>query len=161
MADAVKDKKQKVILLSIIGFLALVFIIVVAYNYFKDKAPSSGLPDVLPPNPGNNGSNPPVANDSYPLQKGSKGANVKYLQQAINRIIKNSGKNLSLVVTEDGSFGDKTYNALVTGVGTSTYWATPKVGTYPVSLTAFTQILQKSNANRVIMGGNIYEFTNN
>lgn len=148
-------------LLSIIGFLALVFIIVVAYNYFKDKVPANGLPDVLPPNPGNGNTTPPAANDLYPLQKGSKGPNVKYLQQAVNRIIKDSGKNLSLIVTEDGSFGDKTYNALVTGVGTTTYWATPKLSTYPVTLTAFTQILQKSNANRVIMGGNIYEFTNN
>jgi hypothetical protein len=155
MAEASKNKKGNRTLIIVIGFLVLVFIILVIYNHLKDKPVDDVYIPPADPNPNNNTT--PAANDSFPLKKGSKGPNVMYLQKAINRIVTNP----ALKVAEDGSFGDKTYYSLVSGVGTSTWWSSKPEPIYPVTSSAFTQILQKSNANRVRIGDSIYEFSNN
>lgn len=152
MTEAKENKKTNVLLVGGIALIVLAFIIYLVYNHFKDK-PVTELPPVLPP-PG--GSGPPKGNDNFPLTEGSVGSNVKFLQEAINRIV-----SPALKVTVDSNFGPKLYTALVTGVGTTTWWTSKPAPIYPVTQSVFTEILKKSNANRVMMGGRVYEFTNN
>lgn len=81
----------------------------------------------------------PVKNDEFPLHIGSYGERVKSLQLALNRINdKASHRYTPLVVDKD--FGEKTYTAIVTWVG-SKFWE-------PQGLTAtnFNLIIQQSNA---------------
>lgn len=154
MADTTKNKNSDLILIIVIAVLALTFIGILIYNHFKNKDEKTTDIELPPPN-GNTNTTTTTANDNFPLTVGSKGANVKYLQQAMNKIITNS----ALKVTEDGIFGQKTYNSLVAGVGTTTYWETTKIPTYPVSQNAFNSILKRANSNLRMMNGNIYQFT--
>jgi hypothetical protein len=143
MAATEAQKKANKQLIIVIVVLALVLVAIYLYNHFKDKKGSEAPPDdtKLPPG-GSTGST--TANDNFPLQKGSKGENVKYLQNAINKFVDKNNLNNSLKLTPDGSFGDKTYTSLVTAIGTSTYWDSPKLSIYPVSAAAFSSILKKA-----------------
>ena len=69
----------------------------------------------------------PIVNDEFPLKVGSGGNKVKLLQQALNRINEKTGNKYAPLVA-DGSFGEKTYTAIVTWVGTR-FWG-------PTGLTA-------------------------
>lgn len=82
----------------------------------------------------------PVADDSFPLHDGSKGPNVKYLQQALNTInekFPNMGKYTPLVV--DGSYGPSTYQAILLLIGTSALSSTG------LSEQSFNAILKRAN----------------
>ena len=64
----------------------------------------------------------------FPLKIGSKGEQVKAVQSAINKIYPNAK------LTVDGSFGQKTYEALITFVGTMYY---------PVTTNNYIALLKK------------------
>lgn len=70
--------------------------------------------------------------DSFPLNIGSKGSNVEYLQKALNKL----GAGLSV----DGTFGQKTYTAVVTKAG-SKFW-TPE----GITIDGFNKILSMANS---------------
>lgn len=142
MSETAKDKKGNKQLIIAIVVLVLILVGIYLYNHFKDQKGSEAPPDVKIPPGGNSGST--TANDNFPLKKGSEGENVKYLQNAINKFVDKNNLNSSLKLTPDGKFGDKTYSSLVSAVGTTTYWDSPKVATYPVSSTAFSSILKKA-----------------
>jgi len=144
------DKIEKGLLIAIFVIIVLVGAIV-GYNKFKDSDTQQEPPPPPGPDP-NPGPSKPKTDDSFPLKIGSEGSNVKYLQRAINKIISNP----SLKITEDGKFGNNTYNALVSGVGTTTWWDAKRIPTYPVTQEAFTLILQKGNQNLRIMYGETY-----
>lgn len=74
----------------------------------------------------------PSQTDSFPLKNGSSGDNVSYLQRALN--------NLGAKLKVDGSFGNNTYNAVLTKAGTKFY---------PVTADSFAQILKKANTEAV------------
>lgn len=74
----------------------------------------------------------PKPTDSFPLNIGSKGDNVKYLQNALNTL----GASLQV----DEILGNQTYTAVVTFAG-SKYW-TPQ----GVTLNGFNEILTKANS---------------
>jgi hypothetical protein len=102
----------------IAGVLALAGVFFV-YKYFKpedkeDKAtpkePSGGGGGSLPPQPS------PSATDSFPLKKGSRGAKVKELQQAIVDNAEAKVVSMLGLVPTDGQFGagtEKAVNALL------------------------------------------------
>ena len=71
----------------------------------------------------------PAATDGFPLQIGSSGANVKSLQAALNKM--KPPQYTALVV--DGVFGQLTYTAVITWVGT---------GYYPVSQESLDYIIR-------------------
>lgn len=75
--------------------------------------------------------------ESFPLNKGMKGENVKRLQMAINRI----GGTLQTITTkviEDGKFGEGTKTKLLLTVPTSQ-------STLPMSEATFNAIIAKAN----------------
>lgn len=121
------NKRTAIIIVSLILVAAIVW-------YFFLRKPAEVKTVTPTTTPGTGGSQPaqntPVANDNFPLVKGSKGDNVKYLQAAINKI--HPAANLAV----DGDFGNSTYLALVTFVGTKYY---------PVTQPLFTEVLQKAN----------------
>ena len=79
--------------------------------------------------------------DSFPLTIGSKGPNVGYLQRALNTL----GASLKV----DDSFGQKTYEALITKAGTK-YWTISGV-----TIDGFTEIVSKANSLKSAYGANI------
>ncbi len=75
--------------------------------------------------------------ESFPLNKGMQGENVKRLQMAINRI----GGTLQTITTkviEDGKFGEATKTKLLLSVPTSQ-------STLPMSEATFNAIIAKAN----------------
>lgn len=123
-------KNQK----TIIAIVAIALVAgIIWYVFFRTKpATTASSPAINPPAAINStlaASAAPAANDTLPLTKGSKGENVTYVQQAINKIHPGA-------VTVDGDFGAGTYMALITYVGTSFY---------PVTSTKFSELLQKAN----------------
>lgn len=132
---------------KIAGFALIVLLLIIIIYMNKDKPVIANLikkPQTPPPvikttdQAFNVKDAVPPANDNFPLKQGSKGDRVKTLQQALNRINdKRVSKFTPLVV--DGSFGDKTYSAIVTWVGTK-YW-----GANGLTETAFNEINAISN----------------
>ncbi|MES2134486.1 MAG: hypothetical protein V4506_19220 [Bacteroidota bacterium] len=135
MAETTNKKSNKNLVIAIV---ALVIIFVAIYLYKNSKKDEAELPppSPTPPNPSSNNS-PPSANDSFPLKKGSKGPNVKYLQWALNRI----NQTNTMELPETDYFGDQTYSALLLVVGTTING----MPTYPMSQKAHTAILSKAN----------------
>jgi len=123
-----KNRKLVIIIVVLLLIIAIVF----AYKKFKNK-PVEQAPGMPAPSPA--GPSAPTSNDNYPLIKGSNGENVKYLQQAINKIATKTGMTYG-IVSVDGDFGPQTYNSLLIVVGASYY---------PVTQAKFTEILNKSN----------------
>jgi hypothetical protein len=82
---------------------------------FSTQAPSTEIPLPTTPHlpsppsaytPPSSGSQN-AGNNGFPIKRGSSGLNVKLLQQAINKLLKNRK------IVEDGSFGRETESALV------------------------------------------------
>ena len=113
-------------LIAIIVTLVVIFIALYLYKRRK----SQPVKEVSANPPATTTPSGPVANDNFPLVKGSAGENVRYLQWAINRIA--PGANL----LEDGKFGDKTYSALLVNIGASYY---------PITQAKWTTILNRAN----------------
>lgn len=123
---------NKVKIILVVVFIFIVFGVIYFLRKRKQKFQEQNF-EALPPI-----SNTPTAasttnleaNDSFPLKKGSKGNNVVYLQNALNKF--SSSK-----ITADGVFGEQTYNKILTTVNASSY---------PVTVEIFTKILQTANA---------------
>lgn len=120
---------------KIIAIVVFVVIVAVAvYFYFKTpKVEQINPSTVVAPGASNVVNTTPsvIANDEFPLIKGSKGERVKSVQRALNII------NPSLKLTVDGDFGNDTYTGIVAYVGTRYY---------PVTTANFTTIIQKSQS---------------
>lgn len=125
-----KPNKNKIIIIIV----AVLLIAVIIYFLFFKKpkvVDTTILNPNLNPNPNPKPTNTtPVENDNFPLMVGSKGNNVKYLQNALNKI------NPTYTIKADGSFGTQTKSFLLVTMGTSYY---------PVTTTLFTEILKKAN----------------
>ncbi len=156
-------KQQQTNLIIAIVVLALILLGIMTYNYYKNKNTSGDQNPPPIPDPGKGNTSPPAGNDNFPLQIGSVGPNVKYLQGALNRIATTLNKE-NLKVTEDGIFGQKTKDAIYLLVGTNvTAFVSTPTGyvpttyiTYPMPITAFNEILRRSRANQRLMGDRIY-----
>lgn len=131
---------------KIVIILVIVALIIAAYYFFAKDFISGLLNKQTGIEPAiNSGFNiapaPPVVNDNFPLGIGSRGANVKYLQQALNTInekFPNNNRYDALVA--DGEYGQKTQNALLLLIGTSVFDKDQKI-----TQSKFTQILQRAN----------------
>jgi hypothetical protein len=131
---------------KIVIILVIVALIIAAYYFFAKDFISGLLNKQSAIEPAINGGfniapAPPVVNDNFPLGIGSRGPNVKYLQQALNTInekFPNNNKYDALVT--DGEFGQKTQTALLLLIGTSVFDQNQKI-----TQTKFTQILQRAN----------------
>jgi hypothetical protein len=137
-----KQKRNKRFIYIGLGIVALVITFFVGrkiYRRWKEKkALEEAAKKELAANafnnlkPGDPGMNTPEVDDSFPLVIGSKGDNVRYLQQALNRL----GPKFGMApLSEDGNFGKKTYDAVITWVNTKSY---------PVSQVIWTDILKRS-----------------
>lgn len=128
-------KKQNIIILVAVIVIIIIALVIVWY-YFKNKPVNQPQLNNQIQSPGQTTvttTTTTQANDDFPLVKGSKGSNVQYLQKALNRL--NPNNNLTI----DGDFGNDTYTAVL---------LTPGLGTkyYPVTQTAWTDIMHKSNS---------------
>lgn len=109
------DKKKKALLIGI-GVAALGAITYFGWQYWKKRKALQSednvidpLPDI-PVTPKKKTSKPaPVRNDEFPLKKGSKGENVKALQEAL---IAKYGKSILPKYGADGDFGSEMVAAL-------------------------------------------------
>lgn len=133
MAELTPDQKKKrrtIIIVVIILFLLTASVITgyILMNRAKKKELKGDkkTPDKKDPEPEKQ------LGDAFPLQKGSKGPNVLYLQRALNRMVPVGYNKL----VEDSDFGPLTYTAVITWAGTKYY---------PVTQQNWMQILQMSN----------------
>lgn len=126
------NKKIK-IAAGILLALALIYIVYIVLKKRKERKAIEALNAATGTTGtgGSGGSSAPASNDNFPLQVGSTGARVKYLQQALNRIKKDN--NLSV----DGSFGDKTKNAIYLTMNTTFY---------PVTQEKYNEVLHKATS---------------
>lgn len=113
----VTDKKKKALMLGL-GIAAAGAISYFGWQYWKKRKASSqdvvmddNIPDVpATPNPRKKTVSPTTTrNDNFPLKKGSKGANVKTLQEAL---IAKYGKSILPRYGADGDFGSELVAAL-------------------------------------------------
>lgn len=153
------NKQTENILIGSIIILIISLLTFFGFKKIKENKTDQTQPGTPESEPITTPSTTVTTNDDFPLKKGSRGENVKYLQRAINKIIKNSGKNQSLLLPETDFFGDKTYTALVTGVGTTTWWDAKPLPVYPVTLDVFNSLIKRSNDNLRLMNGNIYQIS--
>ena len=79
--------------------------------------------------------------DEFPLQKGSKGNHVLYLQRALNKMMPKGYTPL----VEDGDLGEKTYTAVITWMGTKYF---------PVTMASWMEIMKRANGTKPATGGN-------
>jgi peptidoglycan hydrolase-like protein with peptidoglycan-binding domain len=120
--------KRKKIIIGIVAFLIIAAILYFAFKPVKSEPiETTPLPDVKP--------TPPVNLDAFPLKVGSKGSNVKRLQNALNRIGGPTGK-----IAEDGDFGNQTRLKILTTLSTSSYSAGPSI-----TETQLNALIQRSN----------------
>lgn len=140
MSDTAPTKGKNRTLIILIVVVAIILAILVGlqiYQKIKDKkALEDDTKKALDSAAGSATQNPigytaPKTGNDFPLQEGSTGERVKFVQAAINRIAP------TWKLKEDGVFGHGTYTALITGVGTKYY---------PVTLANYTELLQKSTA---------------
>lgn len=114
----------------IIVAIILVVVIVLYKRYRSKQMEALNMqPGSTPGQPGTATPPKPAANDLMPLQKGSVGNNVAYLQRALNNL------NAAYPLTIDGKFGENTYNKLLITMGTAYY---------PVTSEKWTEIINKS-----------------
>lgn len=113
----VPDKKKKALMLGL-GIAAAGAISYFGWQYWKKRKASSedvmmddNIPDIpATPTPRKKTVSPaPSRNDNFPLKKGSKGANVKTLQEAL---IAKYGKSILPKYGADGDFGTELVAAL-------------------------------------------------
>lgn len=138
------NKRVKIAIIVLVVILVALF----AYNYYKKRKAAKEAEELANANTNNNTSPVNTAtttttkNDNFPLQRGSYGNNVRYLQQAINRL--NPNANLSV----DGDFGPSTYSQFLLTIGTTVNIDGVVYSAYPVTQKVFTEILQEANAQR-------------
>lgn len=131
------DKKKKKIL--IISAAILLVVVIVYFVFFRKPKIETDFEKEIDTIKGNNGivgpstnlPSAPAANDSLPLQLGSKGQRVINVQNAVNKI------NPLAMLTVDGDFGSATRNALITFVGSKFY---------PINSTLYLELMQKAAA---------------
>lgn len=131
-----KRKKVIVIILIVIALLIITLVTIKIVKKVKEKKALNENADHQKKNFDNTQGEHPdtktvTGNDNFPLEEGSEGKNVLYLQRALNKLTTYDK------ITEDGKFGHKTYLSVITGPGTNYY---------PVTVDKFTEILQKANA---------------
>lgn len=139
------NKKVKIAIIV----LVIILLALVVYNYYKKRkavveAPANTNNGGTTGNTTGTTTNVTVKNDNFPLQRGSFGPNVKYLQQAINRL------SPSANLTEDGDFGPSTYTQFLLTIGTMVNIDGVVYSAYPVTQKVFTEILQEANTARVV-----------
>ena len=122
-----KLNKTKVIIL----ILCVIALGVVLYFIFRKKPqlPAEQLP---PGAPGNAPAQP--ATDHFPLEEGSRGDNVKYLQRALNNINPSRGEVLKI----DGVFGPATKIKLLSSVEAA-------LAVLPMPQSNFNTIIKRGN----------------
>lgn len=141
MAELTADQKKKrkliiiiVVILIILAIAIPVTVILVkrAKEKKKLKKEAEKVLQATPPgvDTANKGGATPGTGD-FPLQEGSKGEKVLALQKAVN-VIRKAGQ---AKLTEDGSFGAKTKQAVIFNVGEKYY---------PVSNPDYMEILGKA-----------------
>lgn len=134
-------KTGQVVFYSVLGLTVVAGGYLIYNKYFSEKKDS--LDNITTPEGGDSTSTTqapprptaPQANDNFPLQVGSKGANVTNLQLALNRINAKRGKKYA-DLTVDGTFGEKTKNAIYLLAGTKYY---------PVDTIKYRDIMQLSS----------------
>ena len=102
--------------------IIVLIIVVVAYFIIKNKKQKST--EVLFTNTAevkNSNALPPIEMDNFPLKNGSKGANVKRLQIALNRL------KPTTKIVEDGYFGNGTRVKIISDLATSLYSVGPSI----------------------------------
>ena len=135
------SKQKKIILLVALVVVALIY-------FFWDSTPAKKLRGVDEPviDPSNTDKTfkvqvaAPVANDSFPLTIGSRGDNVKRLQQALN-VINSKFPLLNKYdpLVTDGVLGQDTYKMVLVVCGTA-YW-----GQWGMTQEKWNQTLAKAN----------------
>jgi len=126
--------KKKIIIIVI----SLLLIGVIFYFVFRTKAQQTAIvPDSAVKAPPITGGIPEVNNgyipESFPLNRGMFGDNIKALQTALNKINKGMAN-----IVEDGYFGPRTYVKLVASVPT-------EQSALPIQQATLKQILDKAN----------------
>lgn len=138
------NKRVKIAIIVLVVILVALF----AYNYYKKRKAAKEAEELANTNnntsPVNTATTTVTKNDNFPLQRGSYGNNVRYLQQAINRL--NPNANLSV----DGDFGPSTYSQFLLTIGTTVNIDGVVYSAYPVTQKVFTEILQDANAQRSV-----------
>lgn len=130
-----------------IGILLFILAVIIIYKKVKSKkalSPSSEPSATTPTSTSTSASNSTttggtklLGNDHFPLQIGSQGQRVKYIQWAVNTYAHKKAINI-LPLKEDGVFGDLTYKGLLLTFGT---YAKP-----PIDIQTYTDILNKANS---------------
>lgn len=104
------------------GIILFIAIAVTLWLIFRNKNNTNSLPITTPSNNANTGSNAPAPDsDAFPIKKGSRGDNVRRLQVALNFI------DPSDSITEDGVWGTKTNNKVLTTLATTEYGDGPSL----------------------------------
>lgn len=112
------DSKKRAFLIGI-GVAALGAVTYFGWRYWnrnkslkQEESPVTPVPEISLPTPTHKkktASSAPLANDEFPLKKGSKGENVKALQQAL---VAKYGKSILPKYGADGDFGSELIVAL-------------------------------------------------
>jgi hypothetical protein len=126
-----KSSKYKYLIISLVVLIVVVVIIIIRKR--KANAPVDGVTNITQNNTQEvkNGTNNSVP-DTFPLQPGATGDNVKYLQRALNKI------GTQNQITVDGVLGSQTVSKIYLTVGTAYK--------LPLSQTKFNEILKKANS---------------
>lgn len=137
---AKKRISRRTIIIIVVILLLLAGGGAVYYFFFSDKAKEKKIlkqkAEDLKNKPASDqhadNSSSASGNDTFPLDKGSQGENVLYLQRALNKMVPVGYKK----IPENSKFGDDTYKAVITWVGTKYY---------PVTQANWTAIMNKAN----------------
>jgi len=127
-----RNKKILIIVLAVLLIAAIVY-----FLFFRKRKTEEVLQEGVLTLDGNTSPAQTWAVESFPLNKGMQGENVKRLQMAINRI----GSTLQVIsgnVAVDGKFGEETKTKLLLSVPTSQ-------STLPMGEATFNAIIAKSN----------------
>jgi hypothetical protein len=127
-----RNKKILIIVLAVLLIAAIVYFLL-----FRKRKTDEVLQDGVLTLDGNTSPAQTSAVESFPLNIGMQGENVKRLQMAINRI----GSTLQVIsgnIAVDGKFGEETKTKLLLSVPTSQ-------STLPMTEATFNAIIAKSN----------------
>lgn len=132
-SDAKKKKMFKWIAIVFLIVIALLVTTLIVVKHIKKKRAEKKLKEgdskKVTDGKGSGGS-PGNDQSAFPLQKGSKGKYVLQLQEMLN-VLKSPGQTK---VAEDGDFGEQTYQAVVTYVGS---------GYVPVTKEKYMEIIKR------------------